>query len=80
MDRVQKMVVITQMHYSPKKWSGKGKIMQKRFVATNKRVNILKTAKEDKDLVRMCLDLGLAAAKACNKIIYTRLGQLCCLS
>ena len=50
--------------------------MTRKFSANNKRVHILETAKEDEDLIRMCMEKGSTAANECNSMLRQRLGQL----
>ena len=69
LDRVHKMVILVSTNYSLNTYNARGNVTWQKFSAKNKRVHILETAKEDKDLVRMCLNKGLLAASACNSIL-----------
>ena len=75
LDRVSKMVVLVSVNYPPNT-SSWGKVTRRRFAANSKRVHILETAKEDEDLVRLCMEKGSTAAKVCNSMLRQKLGQL----
>ena len=76
LNRVAEMVVLVSVNCLLNTYSAWGKVMQQKFAANSKRVHILETAKEDKDLICMCMEKGSTAANECNSMLRQRLGQL----
>ena len=74
-ERINKMIIIMKAHYPPNTYNARNKTMRRKFAANNKRVHILETAKDNEDVIKMCIDQGLVASKITNRILMEKLGQ-----